>query len=50
MPDALPALDTDYPLAPEQVGHYREKGWALLRGVASATLKAAQAFLVDVDG
>ena len=35
MPDHLPALDTDYPLSVEQVAHYREKGWALLRGVAS---------------
>jgi ectoine hydroxylase-related dioxygenase (phytanoyl-CoA dioxygenase family) len=35
MPTALPALDSDYLLAPELVEHYQEKGWVLLREVAS---------------
>ena len=33
--DDLPALDTDYRLLPEQINHYQEKGWVLLREVAT---------------
>ena len=35
MPDGLPTLVDDYPLTPDQIAHYREKGWVLLRGVAT---------------
>jgi ectoine hydroxylase-related dioxygenase (phytanoyl-CoA dioxygenase family) len=40
-PATLPALDSDYPLAPDQVAHYRAKGYALLRGVAAPDEVAA---------
>lgn len=39
--NVLPALSDDYSLAPDQIGHYRENGHLLLRGVASAEEVAA---------
>ena len=41
MPNNLPPLDSDYAMNPEQIAHYREKGWALLRQVASPEEVAA---------
>ncbi len=41
MPESLPKLETDYPLSPEQIAHYRDKGWVLLRGVATPAEVAA---------
>jgi ectoine hydroxylase-related dioxygenase (phytanoyl-CoA dioxygenase family) len=38
---SLPTLDSDYELTPEQIAHYRENGWVLLREVASAEEIAA---------
>jgi ectoine hydroxylase-related dioxygenase (phytanoyl-CoA dioxygenase family) len=41
MSDLLPPLESDYPLVPEQIEHYREKGWVLLRQVATPEEVAA---------
>ncbi len=41
MSDSLPPLSSDYPLSPEQVAFYREKGWILLREVADPAEVAA---------
>ena len=35
MSETMPTLSSDYPLTPEQIAHYRDKGWVLLRGVAT---------------
>ena len=40
-PTLLPNLDSDYPLTPEQIAFYQDKGYILLRGVASADEAAA---------
>lgn len=37
----LPALDSEYPLAPEQIAHFCERGWVLLREVATPEETAA---------
>jgi Protein involved in biosynthesis of mitomycin antibiotics/polyketide fumonisin len=39
--DSLPPLDSDYPLAPEDIAAFQEKGFAVLRGVATPDEVAA---------
>ena len=47
--ETLPALDSDYPLTPEQVASYNENGYILLRGVASPDeAEAYRAVITDI--
>ena len=41
LPDTLPALDSDYPLAPEQIAGYQQNGFALVRHLATPDEVAA---------
>jgi ectoine hydroxylase-related dioxygenase (phytanoyl-CoA dioxygenase family) len=40
-PETLPSLEGDYPLSPNDIRHYQENGFAVLRGVATPEEVAA---------